>query len=82
MRAETLPGGVRIHVQTSAVTRLSRFVVGLGDAARAEDGALSEAVADLARGALHSLHSDTAPAIIGTVSDSRDPDPARPNSGV
>lgn len=82
MRAETLPGGVRIHVQTSAVVRLARFVVGLGDAARAEDAALSKAVADLAQGALHSLGSDGAPAALGASSDGRDHNPARPNSAV
>jgi predicted DNA-binding transcriptional regulator YafY len=52
MRPESLPGGVRVHTTTSAILRLARFVVSLGGAARPETGALAEAVAALARGAL------------------------------
>jgi predicted DNA-binding transcriptional regulator YafY len=43
---------VRITLHTSAVVPLARFVVGLGEAARAESPALRDAVAALARGAL------------------------------
>ena len=82
MRPETLPGGVRIHVQTSALIRLARFVVGLGDAARAEDAALAEAVAELARGALRSLSANSEPATIAGGPERDRPDAVRPTSGV
>lgn len=52
MRVETVHGGIRIHVETSAIERLARFVVSLGGAARPETRELAEAVADLALGAL------------------------------
>ena len=52
MRVETVHGGIRIHVETSAIERLARFVVSLGAAARPETRELAEAVADLALGAL------------------------------
>jgi len=57
MRAETLHGGVRVSIETSAVLRLARYVVGLGDAARPEDAVLARAVAELARGALEQAES-------------------------
>jgi predicted DNA-binding transcriptional regulator YafY len=53
MRPESVAGGARITVETSGMTRLAQFVVGLGDAARPETPALAQAVANLARGALH-----------------------------
>ena len=52
MRAETVHGGVRITTETSAVVRLARFVVDLGEAARPETAGLARAVAEIARGAL------------------------------
>jgi hypothetical protein len=55
MRAEVLPGGIRVHVETNALVRLARYVVSLGDAAECEDPALAAAVAELARGALARL---------------------------
>lgn len=58
MRAETMHDGIRVHVDTSAVVRLARFVVGLGGAALPESAILAEAVAELARGALQQLQGD------------------------
>jgi hypothetical protein len=52
MRAESLTGGIRVTANTSAVVRLARFVVSLGDAATPETPDLAEAVIELARGAL------------------------------
>jgi predicted DNA-binding transcriptional regulator YafY len=52
MVAETVPEGVRVLVRTTAVQRVARFVVALGDAARPENPQLREAVIVLARGAL------------------------------
>lgn len=52
MRVEALPGGIRVLIETNAIERLSRFVVGLGAAARPETRELAAAVIDLARGAL------------------------------
>jgi predicted DNA-binding transcriptional regulator YafY len=52
MRAESLHGGMRVVIDTSAVLRLARFVVDLGEAARPETPVLARAVAELARGAL------------------------------
>jgi predicted DNA-binding transcriptional regulator YafY len=49
---EAIGGGMRFRIDTSALTMLARFVVGLGDAARPESAELAEAVANLARGAL------------------------------
>jgi predicted DNA-binding transcriptional regulator YafY len=52
MHVESLHGGIRVGVQTSALVPLARFVVKLGDAARPETPALAQVVAELARGAL------------------------------
>jgi predicted DNA-binding transcriptional regulator YafY len=52
MTADSVSGGERITVNTTALGRLARFVVGLGAAATPETPALATAVADLARGAL------------------------------
>ncbi|MGH7270329.1 MAG: hypothetical protein ACREJ3_07840, partial [Polyangiaceae bacterium] len=55
MRAESVEGehgGIRIVIETSAVLRLARFVVDLGEAACPETPVLARAVAELARGAL------------------------------
>jgi predicted DNA-binding transcriptional regulator YafY len=51
MRAEPERGGIRVSANTTAVNRLARYVVSLGDAARAETSALREEVLRLARGA-------------------------------
>ena len=55
MHVESFADGIRVEIETSAVLRLARFVVGLGGAAHAETPALGEAVAELARGALQAL---------------------------
>jgi predicted DNA-binding transcriptional regulator YafY len=55
MRAEEIDGGIRVTVETTALPRLARYVVGLGGAARCETPALLEAVAELAQGALRSV---------------------------
>jgi predicted DNA-binding transcriptional regulator YafY len=52
MKADPTPDGVRVTVQTTALARLARFVVGLGPAATPETPALAREVAELARGAL------------------------------
>lgn len=52
MVQESVAGGIRFHTDTTAVTLIARFVVGLGDAARVESPELAEQVAALARGAL------------------------------
>jgi predicted DNA-binding transcriptional regulator YafY len=52
MRAHEAPGGIRIDVETAALERLARFVVGLGAAARPLTAELEAAVTELARGAL------------------------------
>jgi hypothetical protein len=44
-------GGIRVSAMTTAVNRLARYVVGLGEAAHAETKALREEVLRLARGA-------------------------------
>ena len=48
---EDRKGGIRVSATTTAVNRLARYVVGLGDAAHAETKALREEVLRLARGA-------------------------------
>jgi predicted DNA-binding transcriptional regulator YafY len=68
MRAETLHGGIRVSIETSAILRLARFVVALGEAARPETTALARTVAELARGAL-----DQAEALLR---DDREPGPS------
>ena len=57
MHAETVADGERIVVETTALGRLARFVVGLGAAAIPETPALASAVADLARGALAAIEA-------------------------
>lgn len=52
MRVERLPAGTRFVVQTAGLPVLARFVVGLGQAARAETPELAEVVRELAQGAL------------------------------
>lgn len=52
MQHEPADGGVRVTAATAGATRVARFVVGLGAAARAETAALRAEVEALARGAL------------------------------
>jgi predicted DNA-binding transcriptional regulator YafY len=49
--------GVAFHVETTAVTLLARFVVGLGEAARPETPLLAEEVSRIARGSLTNADS-------------------------
>jgi predicted DNA-binding transcriptional regulator YafY len=65
MRVDSAAGSIRVTVETSAVERLARYVVALGGAARPENQALAEAVAELARGALQQARQ------AGQPSDSR-----------
>ena len=51
MKAETIPEGVRVSVHTTAVQRVARLVVSLGDTARCENPELRDAVILLAKGA-------------------------------
>ena len=57
MRAEEVPGGIRVAVETSAPKRLARFVGSLGAAAKPLTPVLAVEVAALARGALESIAS-------------------------
>lgn len=54
MKHETVPGGIRVSCDTTAVSVAARFVVGLGEAARSETPELAAAVVRLAKGALAS----------------------------
>jgi predicted DNA-binding transcriptional regulator YafY len=55
MRCEEVPGGIRVTLETTAVQRLARFVVGLGGSAKPLTPALTSEVALLANGALRSM---------------------------
>jgi hypothetical protein len=82
MQVESLHGGIRVCVETSALVPLARFVVRLGEAARPETRALAEAIVELARGAL-----DQAGAVLredknGRPSADLADAPARPSSDV
>jgi predicted DNA-binding transcriptional regulator YafY len=57
MHADQVPGGIRVTIETSALTRLARFVVGLGSAAKPLSPALEAAVEALAKGALDAIAS-------------------------
>lgn len=82
MRVDSLHDGIRVSVETTAVTRLARFVVGLGNAARPESVALAEAVAELAHGALEQANAAAqALETDGIPVDSRHA-PAQPRSNV
>jgi len=61
MTAETVPNGVRVSVHTTAVQRLARYVVALGDAAHPENPELREAVIALAKGALAAATATPSP---------------------
>ncbi len=60
MQAEEVPGGIRVHIETAALKRLARYVVGLGGAAKPLTPELAEAVAAIARGALASIDARAA----------------------
>lgn len=57
MRVESRHGGICVSIKTSAHVRLARFVVSLGGAARPQDRALAQAVAEIARDALEQARS-------------------------
>ena len=57
MTAERIGDGIRVTVNTSALDRLARFVVGLGAAATPETPGLAREVATLARGALEAIEA-------------------------
>jgi len=57
MKADVVPGGIRVNVKTSALLLTARFVVQLGDAARAETPALAAKVAEIASGALRNART-------------------------
>jgi predicted DNA-binding transcriptional regulator YafY len=63
MRAEDVPGGIRVTLETAALNRLARYVVGLGAAAKPKTPELEAEVAKLATGALESIRTspDRAP---------------------
>ena len=82
MRAETLHDGIRVHVETSAILRLARFVVSLGGAAQPEDAALTAAVAQLARGALEQLRGDMDPGKDPSFAEAAAPGAVQPRSDV
>lgn len=59
MKVEDEKAGIRVTAMTTAVNRLARYVVGLGDAAHAETKALRDEVLRLARGAAAANQSGT-----------------------
>lgn len=59
MECEEVTGGIRVTVETSALERLARYVVGLGAAAKPLTSELELAVAALANGALASIVAKT-----------------------
>ncbi len=52
MQFEEVPGGIQVTIETSALKRLGRYVVGLGASAKALSPALEAEVIALAKGAL------------------------------
>jgi predicted DNA-binding transcriptional regulator YafY len=55
MQCEEVPGGIRVTLETAAPSRLARYVVGLGAAAKPMSPELERAVIALAEGALASV---------------------------
>ncbi len=55
MRAEEVPGGIRVSIETAALDRLARYVVGLGGSSKPLTGSLAREVERLARGALKAI---------------------------
>lgn len=64
MQVEPTRAGIVVRASTTAVERLARYVVGLGEAARAETSALRAAVTALARGALAANGASTTAAVV------------------
>jgi len=64
MDCEEVPGGIRITVETSGASRLARYVVGLGAAAKALTPDLAREVTTLAEGALAASRAMTEPSAI------------------
>jgi predicted DNA-binding transcriptional regulator YafY len=58
MQATEVTGGIHVAVQTAALGRLARYVVGLGDAAKPLTLELQTAVRSLAEGALASISAE------------------------
>jgi predicted DNA-binding transcriptional regulator YafY len=79
MHAETLHDGIRVRIETSAVIRLARFVVGFGGAARPETPELAAIVVELARGALEQASAQTRE---NKVISGANTDAVRPSSDV
>lgn len=78
--ADPVVGGVIIRGQTAGCTRIARFVVGLGAAARAESEPLRTVVAELARGALaEATETSIATRVRKTTADSAVNDRAVPS---
>jgi predicted DNA-binding transcriptional regulator YafY len=82
MHAESLHGGIRVSLETSAIIPLARFVVRFGDAIQPETPALAQAIAELARGALEQAEATLHRAENLSASDDLDDAPARPRSDV
>ncbi len=57
MQFEEAPGGIRVTIETSALKRLGRYVVGLGASAKALTPALEAEVLALAKGAIEANRS-------------------------
>jgi len=57
MHAEEVPNGIRVTVETSALQRLARYVVGLGGSAKPLTPELTNEVERLARGAIEATGS-------------------------
>lgn len=82
MHSESVQGGMRVTVETSAILALARFVVRFGDAVQPETPALARAVAELARGALDQADALLRRAEKETESADLGGAPARPRSDV
>ena len=82
MHVESLPGGIRVSVETSALVPLARFVVRLGDAARPETPALAQMIVELARGALEQAEGVLREGKNARPSEDMASGPARPRSDV
>jgi predicted DNA-binding transcriptional regulator YafY len=82
MHVESLHGGIRVSVETSALVPLARFVVRLGDAARPETPALAQMIVELARGALEQAEGMLSEGKNAQPSEHMSSAPARPRSDV
>jgi hypothetical protein len=82
MHVESLHGGIRVSVETSALVPLARFVVRLGDAARPETPALAQMIVELARGALEQAEGVLREEKNARPSEDMASTPARPRSDV